>query len=127
MGTSWHGVLESDRFRRALLSWVAERRDLDWSPGEMPFAAAREAQLDKLGDLVAENIDREALVRLIDDGPPFGLPVVAGQLISRSAGQQPADSVASRPEASPLANGEGPAFIPPAFAAPGSDEQRGKS
>ena len=76
LGTSWHGVLESDHFRRALLTWVAAVRNLDWSPGEQSFAAAREAQLEKLGDLIAHNVDRDALMRLIDDGPPTGLPVV---------------------------------------------------
>jgi adenosylcobyric acid synthase len=90
LGTSWHGVLESDGFRRALLSWVAERRDLNWTPGEVSFAAAREAQLDKLGDLIADNVDREALLRLIDDGPPLGLPVVSGRLVGRSDGRQTA-------------------------------------
>ena len=73
-GTSWHGVLESDAFRGALLAWVASERDLDWRPGDEPFAAAREAQLDKLGDLVAENVDREALLRTIEAGAPRGLP-----------------------------------------------------
>jgi adenosylcobyric acid synthase len=79
-GTSWHGVMESDAFRRSFLSWVAENRGLDWTPGSESFAGAREAQLEKLGDLVAENVDREALLRLIDDGPPIGLPVVSSQL-----------------------------------------------
>ena len=55
---------------------VAGVRGLDWAPGETPFAAAREGRLDALGDLVAENVDRDALLRLIDDGPPSGLPVV---------------------------------------------------
>jgi adenosylcobyric acid synthase len=76
LGTSWHGVLESDGFRRALLLWVAEERGLDWRPGEVSFAAAREAQLEKLGDLVADHVDRDALMRLIDDGQTAGLPVV---------------------------------------------------
>jgi adenosylcobyric acid synthase len=76
LGTTWHGVLESDDFRRALLQWVAGERGLDWSPGEESFAAAREAQLEKLGNLVADHVDREALMRLIDDGQPSGLPVV---------------------------------------------------
>jgi adenosylcobyric acid synthase len=76
LGTSWHGVMESDGFRRSLLGWVARERGLDWAPGEESFAAARERRLEKLGDLVAENVDREALLRLIDDGPPPGLPVV---------------------------------------------------
>lgn len=75
-GISWHGVLESDAFRRAFLRHVAESRGLDWMPGDEPFAVAREDQLDKLGDLVAENVDREALLRLIDDGAPVGLPLV---------------------------------------------------
>ena len=38
--------------------WPRER-DLDWRPGDESFAAAREAQLEKLGDLVADNVDRE--------------------------------------------------------------------
>ncbi len=76
LGTSWHGILESDAFRRALLVWVAGERGLDWSPGEASFAHAREAQLEKLGDLVADHVDRDAMMRLIDDGQPGGLPVV---------------------------------------------------
>ena len=76
LGTSWHGVLESDAFRRALLLWVASERGLDWRPGGEPFAAAREAQLDRLGDLVAENVDREALLRTVEAGAPRGLPTV---------------------------------------------------
>jgi len=76
LGTTWHGVLESDDFRHALLQWVAGERGLDWSPGEESFAAAREAQLEKLGNLVANHVDREALMRLIDEGQPPGLPVV---------------------------------------------------
>jgi adenosylcobyric acid synthase len=80
LGTSWHGILESDGFRRALLQWVAGERGLDWRPGEESFAAAREAQLEKLGDLVADHVDREAVMRLIDDGQPPGLPVVRHQV-----------------------------------------------
>jgi adenosylcobyric acid synthase len=79
LGTSWHGVLEADGFRRALLRWVAAVRGLDWRPGEESFATAREAQLEKLGDLVADHVDREALMSLVDDGPPSGLPVVMHQ------------------------------------------------
>jgi len=79
LGTSWHGVLESDGFRRALLLWVARERGLDWSPGEASFAAAREAQLEKLGDLIADHVDREALLRLIDEGAHRGFPVVRHQ------------------------------------------------
>ncbi len=76
IGASWHGVLESDGFRRALLSWVAECRGLDWVPGEDSFAEAREEQFEKLGDLIAGNVDREGLLRLIEDGTPAGLPFI---------------------------------------------------
>ena len=81
-GTSWHGVFESDGFRRAFLRRVAGECGLDWVAGDESFAARREAQLDKLGDLVAENVDREALLRLIEGGPARDLPFVSGQLFS---------------------------------------------
>ena len=92
-GTSWHGVFESDAFRRAYLRRVAAVRGLDWTPGDEPFAVAREAQLDRLGDLIAENVDREAILRLVEDGAPVGLSLVppagAGAseaLVGREAG-----------------------------------------
>ena len=76
LGTSWHGVLEADAFRRALLAWVAAERNLDWRAGDEPFAAAREAQLERLGDLVAENVDGEALLRIVEGGAPGDMPVL---------------------------------------------------
>jgi adenosylcobyric acid synthase len=98
LGTSWHGVLESDDFRRSLLRWVADERSLDWVAGEEPFAAAREAQLEKLGDLVAEHVDREALWRLIEDGPPSELPLLSYQL-SAISGQRRTRQTAEPPRA----------------------------
>ncbi len=81
-GTSWHGVFESDGFRRAFLNWIAEKRGLDWTSGDVPFAVRREAQLDILGDLVAENIDRDALLRLIEGGATGELSVVLPRIVS---------------------------------------------
>jgi adenosylcobyric acid synthase len=69
-GTSWHGVMESDAFRKSFLRLVASERGLDWTPGEESFAAAREARLERLGDLIYENVDRDELLRLIVNGPP---------------------------------------------------------
>ena len=123
LGTSWHGILESDGFRRALLRWVAGVRSRDWSPGEASFAAAREAQLEKLGDLVADHVDHEALMRLIDEGQPPGLPFVSSQLVSQSASQQAEDAGTAGAEAS-CREGEGPAYAPLASTMSGSDEQR---
>jgi adenosylcobyric acid synthase len=76
LGTSWHGLLEHDALRRSLLRWVARERGVDFRPGAEPFAAIREARLDALGDLVAENLDTERLAQLIEEGPPPGLPSV---------------------------------------------------
>jgi len=123
LGTSWHGVLESDAFRRTLLLWVAAVRNLDWRPGDESFAAAREAQLDKLGDLVAENVDREALLRTVEAGAPAGLPVVGGQL-SALGGQRTADGDPARTEAS-RRNGEAPKLERAVYVATGTDKQRG--
>lgn len=77
LGTSWHGLLECDAVRRALLGWVAERRGRRWSAGSEPFAAVRERQLDRLGDLIAEHADTDALLALIEHGAPPDLPTVA--------------------------------------------------
>ncbi|MGI8800843.1 MAG: cobyric acid synthase [Solirubrobacteraceae bacterium] len=69
-GTSWHGVLEHDGFRRALLTRVAALRGRRFEPGAVPFADAREARLDVLGDLVADHVDTRRLAALIEGGPP---------------------------------------------------------
>jgi adenosylcobyric acid synthase len=76
LGLTWHGVFEGDAFRRALLGWVAERRGLDWVPGDRAFAAVRAERLDLLGDLIAEHTDSGALMRLIEAGAPPGLRFV---------------------------------------------------
>ena len=76
-GTTWHGTLESDAFRRAFLTEVAALagRDFTVAP-DTSFAAARQARLDTLADLVAGHLDTAAVSRLIEHGPPAGLPVV---------------------------------------------------
>ena len=76
-GTSWHGTLENDQFRRAFLADVAAAAGRDFKPApDTDFAALREATLDRLGDLVAEHLDTGAILRLITGGAPPGLPVL---------------------------------------------------
>jgi adenosylcobyric acid synthase len=76
-GTTWHGVLENNGFRRAFLADVARTAGRAFTPApDTDFAALREAQLDALGDLVEHHLDTGALERLIESGAPAGLPVV---------------------------------------------------
>ena len=76
-GTSWHGILENDGFRRAFLTDVARAAGRDFTPApDVSFAALRAAQLDALGDLVERHLNTGALLRLIEGGAPAGLPVV---------------------------------------------------
>jgi adenosylcobyric acid synthase len=77
-GTAWHGTLESDDFRRAFLAEIAALAGRDFAPQPgTSFAAIRQARLDTLADLVADHLDQEAVDRLIEHGPPSGLPVIA--------------------------------------------------
>ena len=77
-GTHWHGAFESDEFRRAFLTEVAAqagRRGFLVAP-DTDYAAVRSAALDLLGDVVEEHLDTAALRRLVEGGPPSGLPFV---------------------------------------------------
>jgi adenosylcobyric acid synthase len=77
-GTHWHGAFESDEFRRRYLTEAARlagRRGFVVAP-DTRFAALRERALDVLGDLVEEHLDTDALWRLIENGPPAGLPFI---------------------------------------------------
>ncbi|WP_129309834.1 cobyric acid synthase [Streptomyces sp. L2] len=76
-GTHWHGSLESDGFRRAFLREVAAAAGRRFTPApDTSFAALREEQLDRLGDLIEQHADTDALWRLIESGAPQGLPFI---------------------------------------------------
>jgi adenosylcobyric acid synthase len=64
-GTSLHGLFESDGFRAAFLASVAARRGRRFRPSGLSFAAAREAQFDRLADLVEAHLDMAAVEQLI--------------------------------------------------------------
>jgi adenosylcobyric acid synthase len=85
LGTSWHGVLEDDRFRRGLLAEVARMRGRAFRPGDGRFADLRERRLDVLGRLIADHLDLEALTDLIESGPPAGLPTIHPEVRECSA------------------------------------------
>ncbi|MEW2358714.1 cobyric acid synthase [Spirillospora sp. NPDC029432] len=76
-GTTWHGAMENDGFRRAFLADVARWAGREFVPApDVSFAALRERMMDAVGDLVEEHLDTGALWRLIEEGAPRGLRVV---------------------------------------------------
>jgi adenosylcobyric acid synthase len=80
-GTSWHGALENDEFRRRFLAEVAALAGRDFTPAPgTSFAALREERLDVLADLVTAHLDTAALSRLIEGGPVPGLPALVTSL-----------------------------------------------
>ena len=80
-GTSWHGALENDEFRRLFLAEVAALAGRDFTPAPgISFAAIREERLDVLADLVTAHLDTAALSRLIEGGPVPGLPALVTSL-----------------------------------------------
>ena len=82
VGTSWHGLLEGDELRRALLEWVADAAGRRWVPGTTPFAEVRERRLDAVGDLIERGLDTAALEALIAGGAPAGLPLVEARAVA---------------------------------------------
>lgn len=76
LGTSWHGALEHDGFRRALLQWVAARAGRRFIPGTKSFSEVRARRLDTLGELVERHIDTAALSRLIELGIDRSSPAI---------------------------------------------------
>jgi len=75
-GTTWHGIFETDEFRRGLLRQIAAEAGRDFETAQISFEAVRQRRLDVLGDLVAEHIDTGHLLRLINEGAPAGLPFI---------------------------------------------------
>ena len=62
LGTSLHGLFEEDGFRAAFLTEVGRRRGKTFVPAGVSFAAARDAQFDRLADLIEVNLDLDAVL-----------------------------------------------------------------
>jgi adenosylcobyric acid synthase len=70
-GTSWHGLMENDGFRREYLSYVARVAGRNFTGAQdVCFEAIREAKLDRLADLIADNLDCGHVRTLLDSGAP---------------------------------------------------------
>jgi adenosylcobyric acid synthase len=65
LGTSLHGLFESDSFRSEFLRAVAARAGKAFWPSGVSFAGAREAQFERVADLVEQYLDVESLWQII--------------------------------------------------------------
>lgn len=65
MGTSLHGVFESDEFRHAFLAQVAAERGCPYTPEPGSFAERREAQFDRVADAIETHVDSRALLEIM--------------------------------------------------------------
>jgi len=70
LGTTLHGLFEQDGFRATFLIEVGRRRSKAFVPAGVSFPAAREAQFDRLADLLEAHLDLDALLSLIESGSP---------------------------------------------------------
>jgi adenosylcobyric acid synthase len=66
LGTSLHGLFEQDGFRAAFLTEVGRRAGKTFVPAGVSFAAARDAQFERLADLLEAHLDIDALDALIE-------------------------------------------------------------
>jgi adenosylcobyric acid synthase len=82
-GTHWHGLLDNDDFRRAWLSGVADAagRTGFVVADDTDVVARRDAQLDRIADLLVAHLDLDAVLALLD-GPPPRRPRLTTQLLT---------------------------------------------
>jgi adenosylcobyric acid synthase len=66
LGTSFHGLFESDGFRAAFLRMVASRAGKPWEPSGVSFAKVRSERFDLLADAIEEHLDVDAILALIE-------------------------------------------------------------
>jgi adenosylcobyric acid synthase len=62
--------LEEDGFRATFLGAVSERRGRRFVSAGVSFTGARQAQVDRLADLVESHVDMAVLEKLIAEGAP---------------------------------------------------------
>jgi adenosylcobyric acid synthase len=85
VGTSLHGLFETDGFRAAFLAAVAARRGKAFVPSGLSFTAAREEQFDLLADVLEAHLDMTAVECLIAQGATVPVPTL-GALTSLPRG-----------------------------------------
>lgn len=71
LGTSVHGLFESDALRATFLMEIARRAGKCFIPTGVSFEAARHRQLDRIADALADALDLDAVDALIARGAGF--------------------------------------------------------
>ena len=72
-GTVWHGLLENDSFRREYLGYVARVAGRSFiGAQDVIFEAIRDAQFQRLADLIAEHADKAQVAHAPHWRPPGG-------------------------------------------------------
>jgi len=69
-GTHWHGLLDNNHFRRRWLMEAAANKPGFVVADEIDVAARRDGQLDLMADLLTAHLHVDAVLALLDDGPP---------------------------------------------------------
>ena len=80
-GTHWHGLLDNNDARRQWLTAVAAAagRSGFVVADDVDVGARRDAQLDLMADLITSHVDVDAVIDLLQHGPPE-LPSIATRL-----------------------------------------------
>lgn len=71
-GTSLHGLFDSDGFRQDFLTQVALDRKRDFTPSSTTYAAALDAQADRLADWIEAEVDMGHLLNVTASATPPG-------------------------------------------------------
>jgi adenosylcobyric acid synthase len=79
-GTHWHGLLDNDSLRR---QWLADAAGAAGRSGfvvaqDVDVAARRDAQLDLMADLLTAHLDVDAIIAVLESGPPQRPTIVTG-------------------------------------------------
>lgn len=69
-GTTIHALFEQDAFRARFLEDVAVRRGKRFVAAGVDFAERRQAQIDRLADIVEEHLDMAVVRQLVEEGSP---------------------------------------------------------
>ena len=66
-GTTWHGLLDNDQWRREFLAAVAQRVGRRFvADATTSFADRREERIERVADLVETHLDADALMALLE-------------------------------------------------------------